>query len=435
MFMKTSLRLFAAAFLFTAAFGLQAQNRTDGYYKDIFMDSGIKLTSRVDLPAARFLGLQMEKFVSVETKADLGTQTTYLDTVLQNNLMVGNPVDENGCLLYPDGAPRYKVLYVNGGRAASHGRTLGEEGRERVRKFVKAGGSYVGTCAGMFIASVGTHGFVDTLPPKLYDSYFGVWPSLTVGSGLSKTPTGMFIEPGSPLLKYYDFGGDMYIDSVYHNGGGFTMPQDMERTPGAEVLLRYDYEKKRMHKQISAWAWKENPATGRVVLCGSHPEGVTSGERLHLFSAFLKYAMDGLGAPTLKAELKMGEPRRMDRCTHDCMPSFTRIGDRQYHHYTVDVPAGMDTVKISLKSLKGWRDYDLYLAASYDGFAFLDSAAYEDISLGVDKVLAIPAPKAGKLYISVFCGTTVEAVETKYGTTYEGRVEVLNGVPYIIEVK
>ena len=64
MFMKTSLRLFAAAFLFTAAFGLQAQNRTDGYYKDIFMDSGIKLTSRVDLPAARFLGLQMEKFVS-----------------------------------------------------------------------------------------------------------------------------------------------------------------------------------------------------------------------------------------------------------------------------------------------------------------------------------------------------------------------------------
>ena len=145
--------------------------------------------------------------------------------------------------------------------------------------------------------------------------------------------------------------------------------------------------------------------------------------------------MDGVGSPVLKAELRMGEPRTMDRCTHDFMPSFTRIGDRQYHHYTVDVPAGMDTVKISLTSLKGWRDSDLYLAASYDGFAFLDKAAYEDISLGVDKVLAIPAPKAGKLYISVFCGTTVEAVETKYGTRYEGRVEVLNGVPYIIEVK
>ena len=97
--------------------------------------------------------------------------------------------------------------------------------------------------------------------------------------------------------------------------------------------------------------------------------------------------------------------------------------------------APVDTVKISLQSLKGWTDYDLYLAASYDGFAFLDSAAYEDISLGVDKVLAIPAPKAGKLYVSVFCGTTVEAVETKYGTTYEGRIDVLNGVPYIIKVE
>ncbi|MBO4768531.1 MAG: hypothetical protein J5495_03245, partial [Bacteroidales bacterium] len=275
----------------------------------------------------------------------------------------------------------------------------------------------------------------DTLPPKLYEGYFGVWPSLTVGSGLNRTPTGMFIEPGSPLLNYYDFGGDMYIDSVYHNGGGFTMPQDMERTPGAEVLLRYDYEKKKMHNQISAWAWKENAATGRVVLCGSHPEGVTSGERLHLFSAFLKYAMDGNGAPKLKATLKMGEARKMDRCTHDNMPSYTRIGDRQYHHYTVEVPSGLDSLKISLKSVKGWADYDLYVAASYDGFAFLDKAEYEDISLGVDKVLAIPSPKPGKLYISVFCGTTVDAVETKYGTRYEGRVEVLNGVPYIIEVK
>lgn len=433
--MKNSFKLIVAAFLLLAAMGVQAQNRTDGYYKDIFMDSGIKLTSREDLPAARFLGLQMEKFVSVETKADLGTQTTSMDTLLQTRMMVGSPIDENGCLLYPDGAPRYKVVYINGGRAASHGKSLGEEGLERVRKFVKNGGSYVGTCAGMFVASLGTHSFVDTLPPKLYDGYFGVWPSLCVGSGLSRTPTGMFIEPGSPLLNYYDFGGDMYIDSVYHNGGGFTMPQDMERTPGAEVLLRYDYPKKKMHNQISAWAWKENASTGRVVLCGSHPEGVTSGERLHLFSAFLKYAMDGLGAPTVKANLKMGEPRRMDRCTHDVMPSFTRIGDRQYHHFTVDVPAGLDTLKICLSSVKGWADFDLCLAAGYDGFAFLDKAEYEDISLGVDKVLAIPAPKAGKLYISVFCGTTVEAVETKYGTQYEGRVEVLNGVPYIIKVE
>lgn len=39
-------------------------------------------------------------------------------------------------------------------------------------------------------------------------------------------------------------------------------------------------------------------------------------------------------------------------------------------------------------------------------------------------------PRRGTLYLSVFCNTTVDTVETKWGTQYTGRLDVLNGVPY-----
>ena len=46
----------------------QVIERGEGYYKDIFMDSGIALTSRTYLPSARFLGLDIEYFASALKK-------------------------------------------------------------------------------------------------------------------------------------------------------------------------------------------------------------------------------------------------------------------------------------------------------------------------------------------------------------------------------
>ena len=48
-----------------------AQNNNDGYYKDIFMDSGIRLNSLTDLPVSRYLGLSIESFVSATHSPDL----------------------------------------------------------------------------------------------------------------------------------------------------------------------------------------------------------------------------------------------------------------------------------------------------------------------------------------------------------------------------
>ena len=43
---------------------------------------------------------------------------------------------------------QYDVLICPGGSGSGEGKALGDEGRERVRTFVKGGGGYIGICAG-----------------------------------------------------------------------------------------------------------------------------------------------------------------------------------------------------------------------------------------------------------------------------------------------
>ena len=66
---------------------------------------------------------------------------------------------------------------------------------------------------------------------------------------------------------------------------------------------------------------------------------------------------------------------------------------------------------------------------------YADEATWCNIGNNVDKSLVIPDPKPGKYYISVFCATTVTATMGRYGVEYAGRTDVLNGVPYTIQVK
>lgn len=47
------------------------------------------------------------------------------------------------------------VVVFTGGRGSIQGRLLGEDGRERVRRFVRRGGGYVGICAGAYLAIQG----------------------------------------------------------------------------------------------------------------------------------------------------------------------------------------------------------------------------------------------------------------------------------------
>ncbi|MBQ6073321.1 MAG: hypothetical protein IJK90_05365 [Bacteroidales bacterium] len=437
--MKRILTLFMALPLFLAAVPVFAQGgkavsgsgpRADGYYKDIFMDGGCSLNSYPDLPAADWLGLSLEQLSTAERLL-----MTSVDTLMQNYLLVGNPLDENGALLYPDGAPRFRVVYVNGGKALGHTKSLTAEGRERFRTYLKNGGSYLGTCAGAFMVAQGAVRDTGYVPRP---EYLCTWPGWVVGTGLETSATGMTVEPGSPLLKYYDFGGDMQIDSVRHNGGCYAYME--ENVPaGTEVLLRYIGDtlklKKCIHQKVSAWAWKESEQTGRIVAIGSHPERMVEGDRLELMAALIRYAIDGNGLPRLKGVLANGVAREMIRSTGDNNPDFTRIGDRQYHHFAVDVPRGVKEIEVELKAPDKLTDrYDLWLFADGQDFAFRDRARYKNVHHGTDKKFTIPVSKPGRYYISVFCATAPDTVDTFYGVQYTGRTDVLNGVPYSIKV-
>ena len=113
----------------------------EGFYKTLFMDGGVGLSEMRTLPAADYLNYSMEY---------LATNTVSVQT----KVMIKNDNDDNGVLLYPDGEPRFKVIFTNGGDNDTHGESLGEEGRGRVRTFYYRGGSYTGACAGAYIATI-----------------------------------------------------------------------------------------------------------------------------------------------------------------------------------------------------------------------------------------------------------------------------------------
>jgi len=137
--MKNSLQILVL--LVVSQMNYPALAQTEGFYKDLFMDGGVSLTSRISLPAATALGYSMEYLATG-------------DGARQADVMIQNALDDNGYLLYPDGSPRFRCIYTNGGGATNHGNSLGEVGRSRIRDFYYNGGSYSGSCAGAFIASM-----------------------------------------------------------------------------------------------------------------------------------------------------------------------------------------------------------------------------------------------------------------------------------------
>jgi hypothetical protein len=392
-----------AALLLLASVGLA----TEGYYKDAFMDGGTGLTHRTKLYAAESLGLSYE-YVAREDSATL------------QYVMVANPDDTNGYLLYPDGAPRFRLIYTNGGDAGAHGTAMGDAGRQRIRDFFAHGGSYSGSCAGAYLASLsnqdsGTSPF-----------FYHLWPGRTKDTRIQNAYVGNFIPPDSRLLQYDSFGGDFYIESLYVYNGPFAN-ESIGWPAATEVLLRYDTAGYFCHNKVSAWAYKAADTTGRCALLGTHPEGRGYGEWLHLTKAVFRYALDGLGPPRLKSALTTGVTRHMNQPTGGD-PAFAPVGDRQYHHFACDLSPGNHDLSVTISANDSFQ-LNLFLAL--DTLAFRSTADYLDTTPGAHKTITVSTPAPGRWYVGVECATTV----TTYGDScflYSGPVQVLNGIAYDI---
>ena len=376
---------------------LKTRDVNRAFYKDIFLDAGIGLTDRTSLYAANYLGLSLEGIS--------GNSESY--KALFQGVIGGTPEDTNGRLLYPDGQPRFRVLFVDGGNSRSHGKSLGDKALGRMRDFNAAGGSYVGTCAGGFFAASGYDDESD------YPYYLHLWPGVVLHTGLETTSTGMFIEEDSPLLTYYDFGGDGYLAEVRHNKGGF--PASLSGL--TEVLALYDCpDNSYVHRKPSVWAFKSDASSGRVVMEGSHPEEAQKGENRDLTAAMIRYAMDGQGTTFLQSVLRNGLSWQHP----------VGLGDLQCHHFAFYLT---DPATVSF-SVSGRTDEGFCLSLSRDGFAYPSVAEYSSEGNEL-RVADLPA---GLWYASVQSLATVKTEMAEYGMAYTGNTGILNGIPYTVTV-
>jgi hypothetical protein len=383
--------------------GAGAGGSREGFYKEIFMDVGVGLDHLKGLPSADKLGWAWE-FVSTD------------DVEVQHAYMWSNANDDNGVLLYPDREPRFMIIYTGGGYG-DHATAVGATGIKNVQDFFYNGGSYVGTCNGNYMA---------------WNWAYKFWPGQIKVDGYEGQVDGV-IPDDSPLLKYYDFGGDHLISSgLMHYKGGYetgTLPA------GTEVLLRGkshpDAGVIEGDGQPTGYAYKPKETSGRVCGINDHPEYANQlNEVMNYLQAAFRYARDGLGTPDVKAALANGEARAMDKASGDNDPAHAKIGDKQYHHFTVSLPNGAKDLTVVLTADDGY-DMNLYLAK--DTFALASRASHSDTAQGPNKTLAVSSPEPGTWYIGVECATTVTATKASQGYDYSGNLAVLNGVKYSIK--
>lgn len=442
-----------------------------GFYKSLFVDAGYMLNNNY-LPSH----LQWIKTLGIEDDYEYfqcGKKDSVALVELQKGVMVSSPCgdagwkDDNGALLYPDGQPRFRMIYANGGKSSKHGASLGDKGRYQIRDFYANGGSYVGTCAGAFLGCAkGRRGNrFDNSDPKVTNYTFGLFPGAFIGTGvpidIKKYPSAYTAMTLSPRFKEiasgYGYSFADTIERVRHHGGGYLKDSDLEKYPGAEMLMRYAYSeqspedscsytelnrvsyrmygkdsklgpRKSIAGRISTFAWKENAASGRACITGSHPEKEPQGCTKHdLICLLARYAMDGNGDATVKGELSKG----------GSYSSKVGVGDLQYHHFRFTSDKDLENVKIVLDSK---ADADLYLTLRRGDFAWLSDADYMVCSEGGKKTLTVASLPAGEWYIGVYCATTVQAsVESEKKNFnyfyYVDRCKVLGGVKYKLSIK
>lgn len=442
-----------------------------GYYKSLFVDAGFRLNNYW-LPShfkwITTLGLEND-YEYIQT----GVKDSAKVVAIQNGVMVGAPTeeidwkDDNGVLLYPDGEPRFRMMYANGGNSSKHGPTLGYKGRHQVRTFFENGGSYVGTCAGAFLACVSSRkgNRYDNPDPEIENYTFGLYPGALISThvpiDIKKFPsvyTAMDLtDRWKEIGTQFGYSFADTIESVRHHGGGYLKDEELEQFPGVEPLMRYRYTEKNpddscsytahnrplyrmygkgtkpgvrksINGRISTFAWKESSASGRVCITGSHPEkGEIGGNNHNMIRMMAQYAMDGNGEPQAKCALKAGR-------------TYTDpdgVGDLQYHHFTFTSEKEMKNVKIVLDSKS---KADLYLTLRNGDFAWLSDADYMVCSEGGKKTLTIASLPAGTWYIGVYCATTVKASVEKDKKNYNyfyyvDKYDVLNGVKYKLTIK
>lgn len=151
-----------------------------------------------------------------------------------------------------------EVLIVPGGQVSAYLPSWGQDGAEAIRKFVSAGGAYVGICAGAYVAGkhfqsqVGLNFFPSELEYtsnqqiiNVQDESGRAWQLVTEnGPDLSQIKADSVIlkdEQGQPKVIEINYGrGQVYLFAAHPEGSVFyrQLPQDFSGAKFFDQFLR-----------------------------------------------------------------------------------------------------------------------------------------------------------------------------------------------------
>ncbi len=167
---------------------------------------------------------------------------------------------------------QFDLVIFSGGSGSRQAAALEKEGRGAVRRFVEAGGGYLGVCAGSYLAVSNYSWSLRIVDAKTVDTKNGHWRR---GQGMVKME---LTERGRELLG--DFRGA--VDVRYANGPIFA-PAEVDDLPDFESLAHFRSEFAKNGARPGAMV--DTPAIlcgpmgkGRVICISPHPE---SAEALH----------------------------------------------------------------------------------------------------------------------------------------------------------
>lgn len=326
----------------------------------------------------------------------------WLEITARARGIVATPVD--GAAVRGGALDAADVLVMPGGSSVSEAKTLGAEGREKVRAFVRGGGGYVGTCAGccLLMESSKDH------PDMLHMIPFSFGPS--GGKADLSIAFDEWAEAFAGIRK-----GKV---SVRYSEGPVLLPSDPVEGADIKVVATYDSDlnsmsdKERPSRAGCAAAVAGTYGKGRLFVFAVHPEHDTA--NYHLLRGAFRYVTGRKSFRWDYPQRRRGQLAVGFMCDDSFGVETSRLVQRLVTNDEFDV------IPLNKKEVEsgGLRNVDAVLAPGGAGAAMLKASlggenagrAKEFVARG-GRIFAwgCAAEVAGKLDLGVMCVTDADA--------------------------